>query len=244
MLTIRCLATYSSSQRKSHDDQKAYRFYRRRRSGNFSRPDRNRADPAPAPRRPRARGGRKTRRAVHAHRQRRHLQPVHFPRPDADRREARVPGRLRLRAQERLLPRHLGFEHQLAARFRRLQSRLQPRVGYVRRLEVRVQRGLGHRHRRPLLLLPGQLQPRLHHANTTEFYIAGSWKWVSLKYSYSVDHTFGVPDTNAWYLDSDRELSDQRSVDAQSPTSVARSTTATPTASTTASSTTPTGSWA
>ena len=27
-----------------------------------------------------------------------------------------------------------------------------------------------------------------------------SWKWVSLKYSYSVDHTFGVPDT-AGYID-------------------------------------------
>ena len=36
--------------------------------------------------------------------------------------------------------------------------------------------------------------------DTTEIYGAVSWKWVSLKYSYSVDHTFGVPD-NAGYID-------------------------------------------
>ena len=36
--------------------------------------------------------------------------------------------------------------------------------------------------------------------DTTEVYGAVSWKWVSLKYSYSVDHTFGVPD-NAGYID-------------------------------------------
>ncbi len=36
--------------------------------------------------------------------------------------------------------------------------------------------------------------------NTLEVYAAGSWKWASLKYSYSVDDTFGVPN-NAWYLD-------------------------------------------
>jgi len=47
---------------------------------------------------------------------------------------------------------------------------------------------------------PGKYNPGFTNPNTLEVYVAGSWKWVSLKYSYSVDHTFGVPD-NAWYLD-------------------------------------------
>jgi uncharacterized protein (TIGR02001 family) len=47
---------------------------------------------------------------------------------------------------------------------------------------------------------PGSYVSGVTKPDTTEVYIAGSWKWVSLKYSYSVDHTFGVPD-NAWYLD-------------------------------------------
>jgi len=47
---------------------------------------------------------------------------------------------------------------------------------------------------------PGSYVAGATKPDTTEVYIAGSWKWASLKYSYSVDHTFGVPD-NAWYLD-------------------------------------------
>jgi uncharacterized protein (TIGR02001 family) len=47
---------------------------------------------------------------------------------------------------------------------------------------------------------PGSYVSGATKPDTTELYIAGSWKWVSLKYSYSVDHTFGVPD-NGWYLD-------------------------------------------
>ena len=47
---------------------------------------------------------------------------------------------------------------------------------------------------------PGSYVPGATNPDTTELYAAGSWKWVSLKYSYSVDHTFGVPDS-AWYLD-------------------------------------------
>jgi uncharacterized protein (TIGR02001 family) len=35
-----------------------------------------------------------------------------------------------------------------------------------------------------------------------EFYIGGSWKWLSLKYFHSVDDLFSVPDTkNSWYID-------------------------------------------
>jgi uncharacterized protein (TIGR02001 family) len=35
-----------------------------------------------------------------------------------------------------------------------------------------------------------------------EFYVGGSWKWLSLKYSHAIDDFFGVPDTkNSWYLD-------------------------------------------
>lgn len=47
---------------------------------------------------------------------------------------------------------------------------------------------------------PGKYNPGFTNANTLEVYVAGSWKWISLKYSYSVDNTFGVPD-NGWYLD-------------------------------------------
>src|SRR6266496_4459783 len=47
---------------------------------------------------------------------------------------------------------------------------------------------------------PGSYVSGATKPDTTEVYLAGNWKWVSLKYSYSVDHTFGVPD-NAWYLD-------------------------------------------
>jgi uncharacterized protein (TIGR02001 family) len=47
---------------------------------------------------------------------------------------------------------------------------------------------------------PGSYNPGVTNPDTTELYIAGSWKWASLKYSYSVSNTFGVPD-NAWYLD-------------------------------------------
>lgn len=47
---------------------------------------------------------------------------------------------------------------------------------------------------------PGSYADGVTKPDTTEIYGAVAWKWVSLKYSYSVDHTFGVPDT-AGYLD-------------------------------------------
>jgi uncharacterized protein (TIGR02001 family) len=47
---------------------------------------------------------------------------------------------------------------------------------------------------------PGSYVDGVTKPDTTEIYGAISWKWVSLKYSYSVDHTFGVPDT-AGYID-------------------------------------------
>ena len=47
---------------------------------------------------------------------------------------------------------------------------------------------------------PGSYADGATNPGTTEIYAAVSWKWVSLKYSYSVDHTFGVPDT-AGYID-------------------------------------------
>ena len=35
-----------------------------------------------------------------------------------------------------------------------------------------------------------------------ELYLAGSWKWLTLKYSYSLGDTFGVDDAKGtWYLD-------------------------------------------
>ena len=50
---------------------------------------------------------------------------------------------------------------------------------------------------------PGDAAPGAVKANTWEIYGALSWKWVSLKYSYSVnDKTFGVDNSSGtWYLD-------------------------------------------
>jgi len=50
---------------------------------------------------------------------------------------------------------------------------------------------------------PGSYNPGFSSANTTELYIAGSWKWLSLKFSDSVSgKTFGVPNSRGtWYLD-------------------------------------------
>ncbi len=70
---------------------------------------------------------------------------------------------------------------------------------------------------------PGSYFHGVTKPNTTELYIAGSWKWVSLKYSDSVDDTFGVPDSqNSWYLDLSANYPDQRCVDHQSLTSDVR----------------------
>lgn len=50
---------------------------------------------------------------------------------------------------------------------------------------------------------PGDVAPGLNKADTTELYGALSWKWLSAKYSYSIDSkTFGVGDSRGtWYLD-------------------------------------------
>jgi uncharacterized protein (TIGR02001 family) len=50
---------------------------------------------------------------------------------------------------------------------------------------------------------PGDRAPGANKANTLEAYGALSWKWLSAKYSYSLDNkTFGVSDSRGtWYLD-------------------------------------------
>ena len=50
---------------------------------------------------------------------------------------------------------------------------------------------------------PGTVAPGLVKADTLELYGAVSWKWLSAKYSYSLDNkTFGVPNSDGtWYLD-------------------------------------------
>lgn len=49
---------------------------------------------------------------------------------------------------------------------------------------------------------PGSYLPGVTKPDTTEIYVAGSWKWASLKYSHSVDDAFGIPNSkNSWYLD-------------------------------------------
>lgn len=50
---------------------------------------------------------------------------------------------------------------------------------------------------------PGTVAPGFVRANTLEAYGVLSWKWLSAKYSYSLDNkTFGVADSRGtWYLD-------------------------------------------
>ena len=49
---------------------------------------------------------------------------------------------------------------------------------------------------------PGSYLGGVTNPDTTELYVAGSWKWMSLKYSHAVSNTFGIPDShNSWYLD-------------------------------------------
>ena len=109
-----------------------------------------------------ARSRRAARAGLHAHRERRPLQPIHLPRHRADRRQACRARRLRLGAFERLLPRHLGVEHQLARGFRPVHA-VEPRMGFLRRLQEQFprQRRLELRRRHALLLLPRQPQSRL-----------------------------------------------------------------------------------
>ena len=114
-----------------------------------------------------------------------------------------VQGGFDLVAQERLLRRHVGVEHQLDLRLR---------SGASASMEWDIYGGykgtpagrLRLRPRRPLLLLPGQrTRPAIAKPNTTELYGALSWKWLSLKYSWSANNkTFGIPDSRgSSYLD-------------------------------------------
>jgi len=49
---------------------------------------------------------------------------------------------------------------------------------------------------------PGNVAPGATKADTTELYGALGWKWLSLKYSYSLSDTFGVANSDgSWYLD-------------------------------------------
>jgi uncharacterized protein (TIGR02001 family) len=49
---------------------------------------------------------------------------------------------------------------------------------------------------------PGDVAPGFIKADTKELYAALGWKWLSAKYSYSIDDTFGVPNSDGtWYLD-------------------------------------------
>ncbi|MEO8738626.1 MAG: TorF family putative porin [Casimicrobiaceae bacterium] len=51
---------------------------------------------------------------------------------------------------------------------------------------------------------PGSYNPGFSNPNTTELYIAGSWKWLSLKFSDVVSSkTFGTPNSRGtWYLEA------------------------------------------
>ena len=77
-------------------------------------------------------------------------------------------------------------------------------MGLLRRLQGQPARRLRLRPRRPLLLVPGHATRRGYtKPDTTELYAALTWKFLSLKYSYSANNkTFGVPDSRGSnYLD-------------------------------------------
>ncbi len=49
---------------------------------------------------------------------------------------------------------------------------------------------------------PGSVTPGFTNADTKEIYGALGYKWLSAKYSYSIDDTFGVANSDgSWYLD-------------------------------------------
>ena len=50
------------------------------------------------------------------------------------------------------------------------------------------------RYNYPGKVAPGGFFPGTDKADTNELYVAGSWKWLSLKYSYSLNDTFGIQD--------------------------------------------------
>lgn len=61
-------------------------------------------------------------------------------------------------------------------------------------------------------LYPGSDVPGATRPDTAELYVAGSWKWLSLKYSHAISNTFGIPDSkNSFYVDlsANVPLSDQ-----------------------------------
>ena len=120
---------------------------------------------------PARRGPGRTRRArarLHARVEARPLQRVRIPRHFADFREARRAVEHRLHAQERLLPRHVPVEHQMAEGHRRgerLQHQCRRRVGHLRRIPLRVREGLDRRRGVPALRVPEleRLQSQAQH---------------------------------------------------------------------------------
>ena len=111
----------------------------------------------------------------------------------ADLGKARSAVQPRLHAPERLLPRHVPVEHQVAqgrGGRRRLFHRRQCRVGPLRRLSLRGGEGrdprLGYlRYEYPS---SSDFNPK---PNTDEVYIGASYGLFSAKYSYSINDTFG-----------------------------------------------------
>ena len=140
------------------------------------------------------------------HGQGRPLQRVRVPRHLADAGEARAAGRPRLRARERLLRRHLGHQHQLARGLRRRYTRVEPRVGHLRRLQGRASPrtspttwatcATSTRAR------PTPASPRPTPTRSTS---GLGWKFLSAKLSYTFERRLrrrpGRRHGRTWYLD-------------------------------------------
>ena len=102
--------------------------------------------------------------------------------------EAGDPGRLRLRARERLLPRQLELERQRAS----LHRRREHRDGLLRRLEEDASATSASTSARSTTTTRAPRRSAGDARRQLGGYIGGSWKWLTVKYSYAFSDYFGL----------------------------------------------------
>ena len=125
---------------------------------------------------------------------------LYLSRPQSVGLQAGTANRCRLRALERLLYRHLGLQHPLAEGLRHQQRQRRDRP--LRGVQGRS-RPDRLRRRRAAVLLHRLCRPGATKPDTTELYVAGTFKMFTLKYSHVVSKSiFGVANSrNSGYLD-------------------------------------------
>ena len=133
------------------------------------------------------------------HRQGRALQRVRIPRHLADLREARAAAEPRLRAHERLLRRHVPHQHQVARRTRPRPAASPPtRTSSgisTAATSSEVAEGLDARRGLPALRVSELERRSIPSPTPTRSTSASRGGPATLKYSYSINDTFGVPNS-------------------------------------------------